>query len=438
MRRMRRWGFDGATALNLAEELRAALADEEEPFQIAEVAGRDWPLLRLVPVFLEEAGLAVPRSAVPEVCLPEGAGPAETIDMQGIVEIRLPARPPIWVSAVKRDSAHGQIWIAVVAYRKREDLDWLLRELRALQARRTRERKLVVIGGTATFSPPTVGWDDLVLPDAPRRDIRESVEGFVVGRERYGRLGIAWRRGFLLVGPPGNGKTLLCKVIAGSAGLPFVYVQTDGSSDNRDVDVAFRLARDVAPSILCFEDLDTLFETEITLSHFLNKLDGFEDNTGLLVLATTNHPERLDQALLRRPSRFDRVWRLPDPDRALRARFLRRLFGAGIAEETIADVASRTERFSMAYLAEIKTVAGLRAARERRDAIEESDVLQALAVLRAQFRTAEAPIDLRAVGFGTADDGPSAVARSEFVERDTATGEVQASRSPVRRTIPSP
>lgn len=214
---------------------------------------------------------------------------------------------------------------------------------------------------------PALDWDHVVLPAALKRDIRWNVEMFLRGRELYQELRLPYRRGFLLVGPPGNGKTLLCRIIAVRTGLPALAVIGVKGTDQRwQIEQHFERAARLAPCILIFEDLDHLVGEPAEMAAFLNQLDGFPRRDGLLVLATTNHPDAIDPALLSRPSRFDRVWRIDDPDLAGRTEYLARLFAGHLARRQVAALAAATEGFSGAFLQELYVSAAQEALRTRR------------------------------------------------------------------------
>ena len=153
-----------------------------------------------------------------------------------------------------------------------------------------------------------VTWDDITLPANVLRDLREAVEGFFAQREVIESFGFTWKRGILLVGPPGTGKTMVCKAAAAALpDLPFLYVRAlDGYNPIGQV---FERARKLAPCIVAFEDIDGLISAE-NRTVFLNEMDGFASNEGLLIIASSNHPGKIDEALLKRPSRFDRVFHL--------------------------------------------------------------------------------------------------------------------------------
>ncbi|HEV2912486.1 MAG TPA: ATP-binding protein [Pyrinomonadaceae bacterium] len=203
-------------------------------------------------------------------------------------------------------------------------------------------------------------FDNLILPDALKGEIRNDLAQFFDSRAVYERYGIPWKRGILFIGPPGNGKTHTVKALINSSGVPCLYVksfksQYDTDQDNmRDV---FARARQSTPCILVLEDLDSMIDAK-NRSFLLNELDGFAANTGVVVLATTNHPERLDPAILDRPSRFDRKYYFELPAPPERRRYICAWNDALEDEMRMSDAAvtetiERTEGFSFAYMKEL-------------------------------------------------------------------------------------
>ncbi len=203
-------------------------------------------------------------------------------------------------------------------------------------------------------------FDDLVLADDLKATIRDDFTRFLASEAQYLGLGISWRRGALFIGPPGNGKTHCVRSLVKELNVSCLYVQ---SLSHRFLTAeqmwrqVFDRARGLRPCVLVLEDLDSLV-TDDNRSFFLNQLDGFEQNHGLIVLATTNHPDRIDSAIIDRPSRFDRKYHFNLPTTAERADFLK-VWQSRLATETgwnadeIEPIAAATSDFSFAYLKEL-------------------------------------------------------------------------------------
>lgn len=251
-----------------------------------------------------------------------------------------------------------------------------------------------------------VTWDDIVLSAETKAGIREAVEGFFKHRSAFSDLGFPWRRGILLVGPPGTGKTMICKAAAAAIPeLPFLYVRNLKERSCRDdaIRSIFERARTLSPCILAFEDMDG-FVKDGNRTEFLNELDGFKNNDGLLILGSSNHPGKIDEALLKRPSRFDRVFHigLPGPiERLGYGRLLLARFDAsGRLAETLdreglaAAVAEKSDGFTPAYLKEAYLSAALELAQtgHARLGPEYADaVLRQVEALRSHLRKTKDP-----------------------------------------------
>ena len=195
-------------------------------------------------------------------------------------------------------------------------------------------------------------FDNLILRGTIKQEIRDDLVQFFASRALYDEYGIPWKRGILFIGPPGNGKTHAVKALINSMEQPCLYVKSLHA-----VQQVFDRARRTAPCLLVIEDLDSQLDPQ-TRSAFLNELDGFAANIGIVTLATTNHPERLDPAILDRPSRFDRKYHFELPDAPERSSYLA-LWNASLkpalqlSPEGIGKLSELTADFSFAYLKEL-------------------------------------------------------------------------------------
>jgi len=206
-------------------------------------------------------------------------------------------------------------------------------------------------------------WKDVILKDTFKKALQKDVYGFFTSEKIYKDLGIPWKRGLIMYGPPGNGKTISIKVIMKTceeSGFTPLYVKSFQSFMGEEASMAavFNHARQMSPCVLILEDLDSLINDK-NRSFFLNQLDGLTGNDGLLVIGTTNHFERLDPGLSSRPSRFDRKFKFDDPDkdeRVLYAKYwqnkLKDNKDISFSDQLIEDIAKETEQFSFAYLKE--------------------------------------------------------------------------------------
>ena len=203
-------------------------------------------------------------------------------------------------------------------------------------------------------------FDNLILRDSLKEQIQNDFEQFFGAREVYERYGIPWKRGAIFIGPPGNGKTHTLKALINQLGKPCLYVRgfkAEYGTEQENMAEVFKQARMTTPCLLVLEDLDSMI-ADNTRAFFLNELDGFETNTGVMVVATTNHPDRLDPAILDRPSRFDRKYHFHLPAETERTSYVgswnqELQAELRLSEEIAAEVVRRTEGFSFAYMKEL-------------------------------------------------------------------------------------
>lgn len=215
-------------------------------------------------------------------------------------------------------------------------------------------------------------WEDVILDPDMKSGIIQDVQGFFDNQELYAQYAVPWKRGIILHGVPGNGKTVSIKALINSLyarpdQVSSLYVksfETKCNTEQYSIRQIFQQARRCAPCLLIFEDLDSLVDDNIR-SYFLNEVDGLESNDGILMIGSTNHLDKLDPAIAKRPSRFDRKYhfKLPgDKERALyaeywRQKLLRRNDGMDFPEELCPIIAALTEGFSFAYLKELFVMA---------------------------------------------------------------------------------
>ncbi len=241
-----------------------------------------------------------------------------------------------------------------------------------------------------------VRFEDVAGIAEAKEELQEVV-AFLKAPERYTAIGARIPKGVLLVGPPGTGKTLLARAIAGEAGVPFFSMAASefvemfvgvGASRVRDL---FRKAKAKAPCIIFIDEIDAVGrqrgagigggndEREQTLNQLLTEMDGFAENSGVILLAATNRPDVLDAALTR-PGRFDRRITVDLPDRRGREAILSvhartRPLGQDVS---LSDWASRTPGFSGADLANLLNEAAILTARRQQTSIDEQALNDAL------------------------------------------------------------
>jgi cell division protease FtsH len=249
---------------------------------------------------------------------------------------------------------------------------------------------------TTAEQRPKVKFSDVAGIDEAVEELKE-VRDFLKEPERYQKMGAKIPHGVLLVGPPGTGKTLLAKAVAGEAGVPFFSISGSdfvemfvgvGASRVRDL---FKQAKAAAPCIVFIDEIDAVGrqrgaglggghdEREQTLNQLLVEMDGFEDNSAVILIAATNRPDILDPALLR-PGRFDRRVTVDRPDVAGREKILR-VHAANKPFEDNVDfkrIAKITPGFTGADLANLMNESALLAARRGRDKIGQDEVEEAM------------------------------------------------------------
>ena len=249
---------------------------------------------------------------------------------------------------------------------------------------------------TAKKSASKVTFADVAACDEEKEELVEIID-FLKNPRKYNEIGARVPKGVLLFGPPGTGKTLLAKAVAGEAGVPFFSISGSdfvemfvgvGASRVRDM---FKTAKENAPCIIFIDEIDAVGrqrgagmggghdEREQTLNQLLVEMDGFNGNTGIIIMAATNRPDVLDPALLR-PGRFDRQITIANPDVRGREAILKVHARNKHLEQGVklGDIAARTPGFSGADLENVLNEAALLTARGNRKVISMKDIDEAI------------------------------------------------------------
>ena len=248
-----------------------------------------------------------------------------------------------------------------------------------------------------------IRFDDVAGEDEAKESLSEIVE-YLHDPSKYKNIGATMPKGILLVGPPGTGKTMLAKAVAGESNVPFFSMSGSefvemfvgmGASKVRDL---FKQAKEKAPCIVFIDEIDAIGqkrdgrlggndEREQTLNQLLTEMDGFEDNTGVVILAATNRPESLDPALTR-PGRFDRRVPVELPDLKGREDILKVHAKKVKTDDNIdyGKVARMASGASGAELANIINEAALRAVRDGRKCVTQADLEESIEVVIAGYQ----------------------------------------------------
>jgi hypothetical protein len=224
-----------------------------------------------------------------------------------------------------------------------------------LVARDRDHLEIHVVGGSGIPYDRKASWDDLFLEESLKLDIKNYVEGFLNSKHIYDKLGVAYKTGALLWGNVGVGKTSLIRTIIAQYDFKPVTVQSSAQTNDDTITEAFEYAGSQEPALLYIEDLDTMLDRSITLSHFLNLMDGVSNKKGLMVIATANDLSKLKESIVDRPSRFDRKFEFPLPDLNMSIIYLNKWFNGLLKESDIKKIAKETveNKFSFAYLKEL-------------------------------------------------------------------------------------
>jgi ATP-dependent 26S proteasome regulatory subunit len=315
----------------------------------------------------------------------------------------------LYVSSHYRDEDTSVIAIAIVPEGQLEA--WAAFEAQCNNAVRYLERRqdVFIIGGTNAFFKPTVDWEDVILPEALKNDLRDDMEAFFSdGVGIYQQLNLAPFRKLLLVGPPGTGKTMLCAALAKLAlqhKRVVVYVSgadEDGASFHKIHHALNVVASARYPVLMIVEEIDVYLRKD-DKAQILNVLDGLEspnNSRGALLLATTNYPEVIDERIAKRPGRMDRIIIIPtiqDVDQA--AQMLARYMGPQW-QDTHRSVVPHLVGQTGAFVREVALYARMLAAHNRETSVSLEVLEQSVASLSNQLATGDDLLPRRRMGFG--------------------------------------
>jgi hypothetical protein len=314
----------------------------------------------------------------------------------------------VYVSSFYRDDDPNIIAVSLIP---KDRLDaWAAFEQLCNDAVRlpSRRQDVYIIGGTNTHFKPTVDWDDVVLPEDLKEDLRLDMESFFKdGVGIYKELNLAPFRKLLLVGPPGTGKTMLCSAMAKLAlkkRRVVVYVSgadDDGASFHKIHHALNVVAGAGYPVLLIVEEIDVYLRKE-DKARILNVLDGLEspkNPKGALMLATTNYPEVIDERIAKRPGRLDRIFVIPPvEDQHLAEDMLRRYMGPQW-QESHRDIVEHLVEQTGAFVREVALHARMLAAHHQKTEVTLDMLEQSLADLSDQMETDHHLLPRRSVGF---------------------------------------
>lgn len=253
-----------------------------------------------------------------------------------------------------------------------------------------------MVSGAEMVDKPIISYADVAGLDEQVESVRESIELPLIKPELFEKIGIVPPKGVLLVGPPGCGKTLLAKAVANHTDATFIRMvgselaQKYIGEGGRMVRELFSLAKEKAPSVIFLDEIDAIGakrldgstsgdrEVQRTLMQLLAELDGFDALNDVKIIAATNRPDILDDALLR-PGRFDRIIEIPIPDDNSRKAILAvHLASMNTKKISIARVVERTKNYSGAELKATCVEAGMIAIRDGRTSVSQQDMMDAI------------------------------------------------------------
>lgn len=258
----------------------------------------------------------------------------------------------------------NSILVEGAARRKEEISEFVTGVLATAQEQNFYRGKKIEFAGRLRFLDlKDRSWESIILDEDTKREIKANTIGFLARRELWAKYGIPPKRGVLLVGEPGTGKTIICKALMAEAdGLTCITTSTYALDADEYITDLYELAEDLSPCLVFIEDIDLIgqnreefgYNRGSALFSLLSVLDGIEEKKEIVTVATTNCLETLDRALAQRPSRFDRVIRLSHPRLEQRREMVSRLCQRILLGETLQEyIAGKTGGCTPAQIQEV-------------------------------------------------------------------------------------
>lgn len=239
-----------------------------------------------------------------------------------------------------------------------------------------------------------IDWDSIILPKELKDEVILNLLFPLSNEKLCKKHNIPWRRGVLLAGVAGTGKTQLGRVLCNMLGkkITVIWATPKALHDAEKVKLLFEASRYFSPTLLVIEDIDFIgksrdFTTDPIVGELLTQLDGNAPNHGIFVLATTNRPELLDKALVERPSRFDVKLIFEVPNLEHRLRMVKHFsVGKHFKDVTYKEIAEMTDGFTGAYIQEVITYGTLLSLLEKKDSIEKTHLKKAIKQIRGKMK----------------------------------------------------
>jgi len=212
------------------------------------------------------------------------------------------------------------------------------------------------------IKPDSTTMDDIILADEIKRRIKSGTIDMLSNIDTYKKNGISIKRGILMEGSPGTGKTLVAKALCNQIDSTFIWVTADDVAFPEDISSIYNMARELSPTIVLFEDIDYIGKKRANeggsydkiTGELLNQMDGVDSNEGIITLASSNYPKTLDKALRNRPGRFDIRVRFEFPNSDLRKKMLDRFLSkSNCSDVKLDDIIVKTDGYSGAYIKEL-------------------------------------------------------------------------------------